>query len=223
MNDWFPMDKEQSALQVEAVLSELGPKPKDIVDVGCGDGRLLIPMALAGHNVVGIDVDPNAISACASNCVDADVHAELIDGSLFDIFPLVEPVDAICCCGQTFMLISDVYEAVDALKLFRASLKDKGIVIIDDIPGDLWPEVADGGWINGVNSDESLQFLWCNNDAVFAIREGEQVDSNQWEFTENDRPIRLWTMGALKLVAHIADLSAPTVPVKGAILVMRAI
>ncbi len=121
------------------------------------------------------------------------------------------------------MLISDVNEAVKALQLFRSSLRDGGIIIIDDIPGDLWPEVAHGGWINGLNSDESLQFLWGDNDSVFAIREGDQVDSNQWELTENDRVVRLWTMGALKLADRLADLSAPIVPVKGAILVMRAV
>ena len=52
--------------------------------------------------------------------------------------------------------------------------------------------------------------------------EGEQVDAESWELKKNDRNVRLWTMGALKLAAQLADLSAPEVQVEGAILVMRA-
>ena len=223
MKDWFPMDEEQSVLQVESVLAELGSSARDVIDVGCGDGRLLIPMAVAGHRVVGIDDDPNAISSCAANCADVDVDAELIDGSLFDVLPLSTRVDAIVCCGQTFMLISDVDQAVEALTLFRSSLREDGVVIIDDIPGDFWPEVAQGRWANGVNEEASLQLVWATNDAVFAIREGDRVDADSWELTENDVPVRLWTMGALRLAAQLAGLSVPVVRVEGAMLVMRVL
>ena len=223
MNDWLPMDKEQSRLQIESVLELLGSSSLDVIDVGCGDGRLLIPMVVAGHTVVGVDFDPTAISTCAARCAELDIDAQLIDGSLFDVLPLSTPVDSIVCCGQTLMLIPDVDEAVQALTLFRASLKDGGMVILDDIPGDLWPEVAQGRWANGVNEDETLQLVWAENDAVFTIREGDQVDSASWELRENDRLLRLWTMGALRLAASIAGLSAPEVRVTGAVLVMRAV
>ena len=222
MNDWLPMDNEQSVLQIKAIIEFLGDTPIRVVDVGCGDGRLLVPLAVAGHTVIGIDVDAHAVSACAKRCVDADVDAVLLDGNLFDLLPIPEPVDAIVCCGQTFMLLHDVDEAVRALKLFRESLSEGGVVILDDIPGDLWPEVAQGRWANGVNEEETLQLVWAQNDAVFAIREGEQVDAESWELQEGDQRVRLWTMGAMSMAAQLADLSAPVVPVTGAILVMRA-
>ncbi|HIA72510.1 MAG TPA: class I SAM-dependent methyltransferase [Phycisphaerales bacterium] len=223
MNNWLPMDSEQSALQTKTILELLGNEPLDIIDVGCGDGRLLIPMAVAGHTVIGIDCDPGAISSAAAHCAETNVDAELIDGSLFDVLPLSQPVDAIVCCGQTFMLLHDVDEAVKALKLFKQSLRPNGLVILDDIPGDLWLEVAEGNWANGVNSESTLQLVWAKNDAVFAIREGDLVDAEGWELTEKDTPLRLWTMGALRLAAQLAELSAPVVPVTGAILVMRAV
>jgi len=222
MNDWLPMDEEQSKLQVDSILTLLGSTPLDVVDVGCGDGRLLIPLAVAGHNVVGIDIDPQGISACASQCAQLDVDAELIDGNIFDVFPLARKVDAIVCCGQTFMLFSEVEEAVEVLRMFRKSLHKGGMVILDDIPGDLWQEVSQGRWANGVNEDASLQLVWEANDAVFTIREGEQVRADLWELQENDQRLRLWTMGALRLAASLAELSVPEVRVAGAILVMQA-
>ena len=223
MNDWLPMDDKQSAVQIESILKLLGEEPLDVVDVGCGDGRILIPLVVAGHRVVGIDLDPVAISACSARCAEIDIDAHLIDGSFFDALPLSEPVDAIVCCGQTFMLLADVDEAVAALRLFKQSLKGGGLIIIDDIPGDLWPEVAAGRWANGINEDETLQLVWAKNDAVFTIREAKQVDADSWELKESDRNVRLWTMGALKLAAQLADLSVPEVQVEGAVLVMRAI
>jgi SAM-dependent methyltransferase len=223
MNDWLPMDDKQSAVQIESILKLLGEESLDVVDVGCGDGRILIPLVVAGHRVVGIDLDPAAISACSARCAEIDIDAHLIDGSFFDALPLSEPVDAIVCCGQTFMLLADVDEAVAALRLFKQSLKGGGLIIIDDIPGDLWPEVAAGRWANGINEDETLQLVWAKNDAVFTIREAKQVDADSWELKESDRNVRLWTMGALKLAAQLADLSVPEVQVEGAVLVMRAI
>ena len=73
--------------------------------LGCGDGRILIPLAVAGHRVIGIDSEPTAISACSLRCAEIDIDANLIDASLFDALPLSQPVDAIVCCGQTFMLL----------------------------------------------------------------------------------------------------------------------
>jgi len=224
MNDWLPMDQEQSRLQIAAILDvlDIDSKSLDVVDVGCGDGRLLVPLAVAGHNVVGIDLDPKAINTCAANCAVADVDAQLIDGDFFEELPLAQPVDVIVCCGQTFMLIADVDQGVEALRLFKDSLRDGGTVILDDIPGDLWPEVAQGRWANGVNKEQSLQLVWAANDTVFAIREGDAVDPDSWEIGEDDRSLRLWTMGSLRLAAQIAGLSAPEVPVAGAVLIMRA-
>lgn len=222
MSDWLPMDDKLSARQIESILHLLGEDSLDVIDVGCGDGRLLIPIAVAGHRVVGIDVDPKAISACSFRCAEMDIDANLIDASLFVALPLSEPVDAIVCCGQTFMLLDQVKDAVSALCLFKKSLRSGGMIILDDMPNDLWPEVAQGRWANGVNEEGTLQLVWANNDAVFTIREGDEVDSDSWELKESDRRVRLWTMGALQLAARLAGLSAPEIQTEGAVLVMRA-
>jgi len=227
MIDWLPMDEEQSKIQTQEILTLLGDSPKKVLDIGCGDGRLLLPIALAGHEVTGIDIDEKAISACAAACAKADVDATLIDGSAFDLLPSLEPVDAIVCCGNTFMLFADIEEGVELLTLCKTSLRGEGIVIIDDIPSDLWPELIEGRWCNGVNEEATLQLVWSKNDGVFAIREGDQVQKDNWELGEDDRLLRLWTMGELRLAALLSDLSPPEspriMPVGGTVLVMRAI
>jgi SAM-dependent methyltransferase len=222
MNDWLPMSPEQSAVQIQSILALLGDASLDVLDIGCGSGRLLIPLAVAGHHVIGIDSDSNAIQTATNNLRDAEIEATCIEGDFFHELPFDEPVDVIVCCGHTFMLLYDVDQALEALQLFKKSLRKGGMVIIDDIPGDLWPEVAEGNWVNGLNEQAKLQLVWAEDDAVFAIREGDAVDDASWELKESDVPLRLWTMGSLRLLARLASLSVPEVPVKGAILVMRA-
>lgn len=223
MNDWFPMDEVQSQVQIDCILQLLGDTPKTIIDIGCGDGRVLIPLAEAGHMITGIDIDANAIEACSARCRERAVSPKFITGDVLNVLPFAEPVDAIVCSGQTFMLFSEVVDAVRLLKWCKQSLTQGGVLIMDDIPGDLWPEVAQGGWANGVNEEGTMQFVWAEDDAVFTIREGEQVDETNWELRDNDTKMRLWTKGALQLAAELADLSVPSVPVAGAVLVMRAL
>ena len=40
---------------VELLLDLIGPAPQNIFEVCCGTGRILVPLAKAGHNVTGID------------------------------------------------------------------------------------------------------------------------------------------------------------------------
>ena len=59
MQYWYAHIYDQQIHQGDAdhILSMIGNKPLNILEVACGTGRLAIPLARAGHNVVGFDVD----------------------------------------------------------------------------------------------------------------------------------------------------------------------
>ncbi|MCL2092718.1 MAG: class I SAM-dependent methyltransferase [Treponema sp.] len=42
---------------VDFILSVIGNKPKKVLEICCGSGRILIPLAKAGHMVSGFDID----------------------------------------------------------------------------------------------------------------------------------------------------------------------
>ncbi len=42
---------------VEFILSVIGKQPKKVLEACCGSGRILIPLAKAGHDVTGFDID----------------------------------------------------------------------------------------------------------------------------------------------------------------------
>ncbi len=42
---------------VELALMLMGTTPKEVLEIACGSGRFLVPMAKAGHDVTGLDFD----------------------------------------------------------------------------------------------------------------------------------------------------------------------
>src|ERR1035437_504166 len=52
-------------------LAELLPRASRILDVGCGYGRLAVPLAVAGHQVKGLDLSPTMIEAAQENAAAA--------------------------------------------------------------------------------------------------------------------------------------------------------
>lgn len=54
--DMYEID-ETGTEDVEFLLSCLGAESKHILEIACGSGRILVPLAKAGHTVVGLDMD----------------------------------------------------------------------------------------------------------------------------------------------------------------------
>ena len=102
-------------------------------------------------------------------------------------------------------------EAVALLQRIKSCLRPGGKVVIDDIPGDLWPEVTGGGWQEGIDPESGAQLIWANDDAVFTLRSPERADPEDWTLGPEDQRLRLWTAGALELVARAAGYESPQV------------
>ena len=78
----------------------------------------------------------------------------------------------------------------------------------------MWPfsrlnELTEGNWLSGVSPDGDAQLVWDPGDALFAIRRGADVDTESWTPRAGEPVFRLWSDGALRLLARAAGLSAP--------------
>ena len=204
-----PHDAARSEAQIDGLLQLLGPAPRRVLDLGCGAGRTLIPIARRGHHVIGLDRSSAALSRCEA-ALGEHATARLIETDFRQPWPSPDaPFDMICCLGNTFMTLTEVDMAVEVLARGVASLEGDGLFVIDDFPHELWPQVADGLWQSGMSPDGAAQLVWAADDAVLALRTGAAVDPDLWHITESDTVVRLWTMGALRLAARCAGLSAP--------------
>jgi len=217
-----PHDEAQSRAQITGLLRLLDPAPKRVLDLGCGLGRVLVPLAAAGHEPLGVDCNAEALRLCLARLEEKGCAADLMKGDFREAGPLpAGPFDAVLCLGNTFMTIADVDEAVELLIRVRRVLSVGGTFIIDDCPRDFWPELTEGNWLSGLSEDGSSQLVWEAGDAVFTLRCGGEVDPDNWHVGPGEPRYRLWSDGALRLAARAAGLSAPRRLDEVPLLVMR--
>lgn len=206
-DDWFPLDEDEHTAQTDAVLSLLGAPAKRVIDLGAGGGRLVKPLIARGHSVLAIDSDPAALEACVALGAETrrlDLLSEDIDLGFAD-----GPADAALLLGGTLMEVVDTRAALRLFRRLRTAVRPGGWLAVDGSLLEVWDDVAEGGWVSGVSEDGAWQMIWAPGDAVIALRRDERVDPDDWEIHESDRVLRLWSAGALALLAEASGWGAP--------------
>jgi len=225
LDEQHPFEAAQSELQIASIMRLLGESPKRILDLGCGIGRILLPLDQCGHAVTGIDCVNDALATCRANTVARDTKADLIHGDFCNPLTwnrLTEGAwDAVICLGNTWMTLVEVRTAVEVMRRIERVLKPEGLFLLDNFTHDFWPELTAGNWGTGISPDGSMQMIWADDDAVFTIRKGKRVEPECEVLRPDDRLFRLWTQGALTLAAYGAGLSAPVCDEAGCVLVMH--
>lgn len=118
---------------VEFLLSLIGPTSKRIFEVACGSGRILVPLAKAGHRVTGIDVDEGMLNRIVRKTEGLENIAWRIADAILD--PWETDFDIVVLAGNLlFNLITDMdYAKAQELLITKASqsLVKGGYVYID--------------------------------------------------------------------------------------------
>lgn len=212
LDSLHPHDPEMDASQRAWLTLSIQSHHK-VLDLGCGAGRTLVPMAGTGAHCTGVDCDGAALATCQMSLEDQGCHADLIEADFLSWLPSVEDTwDLVCCLGNTFCLLWQIDQAVEFLESVREHLAPGGRLVVDDIPGDLWPEVTQGRWQEGIDPGSGRQLVWAEDDAVFTLRAPAEADAGAWSLGPSDRPLRLWTAGSLHLAAIATGYSVPFVP-----------
>ena len=225
MSEWLddvePFDPERSHAQIAALRARLSAGQR-VLDIGSGDGRVLRPLRDAGVDVLGIERNAEYVKECIQ--ASASTEGAVRCGSFPDALTESDAAfDAILLLGNVLMTYPDVDDAVALLTAARQRLAPGGEIIIDDVAADFWPELIEGYWLSGTSDDELMQFVWDRTDSIFTIRMADRVDPDHDELREDDVRYRLWTRGALALLARAAGLSAPEVVSDGGLLVLRGL
>ncbi|MDG2210246.1 MAG: class I SAM-dependent methyltransferase [Flavobacteriales bacterium] len=129
----------QNRSQVEAndfiqVLSKrfLGPAPKDILDIGCGNGRHALALADLGHNVIGLDLSEENIRIAQSHVKD-ESNTRFICGDMREIdkHVLPESIDVAFILFTSFGYFEREDENLAVLKHVKSILRPNGMLILD--------------------------------------------------------------------------------------------
>jgi len=206
-DDWHPLPPEEHDRQLAGVLDLLGPPARRVIDLGAGGGRVAGPLARAGHDVLAIDADPEAVRSCEQQ--GARARAADLRNPSADLSHPAGPADAILCLGHTFNLLADPDATLMLMRRLPDLCAPAAWLAIDDSPHSLWSEVSSGDWQEGLSEDGAMQMVWAPGDNVIALREGDDVDKSDWSVREGDRPIRLWSWGELRLLGAASGWGGP--------------
>jgi SAM-dependent methyltransferase len=120
-----------------------------VVELGVGTGRIAVPIAAEGIEVIGVDSSPGMLEVCRERAEEAGV-AELVDLRLGDLRspPVTERVELVLCPFRSFLHLHTDEERLAALGAARELLIEGGRLIFDVFaPGDDDIAETHGRWL----------------------------------------------------------------------------
>jgi SAM-dependent methyltransferase len=125
---WSASVVEDISFYVDEALAAGGP----VVELGVGTGRIAIPIAMAGVDVIGVDSSAEMLGVCRQRADEAGVGGQ-VDLRLGDLRkpPVDERVALVTCPFRAYLHLRDDTERLEALGAARALLQPGGKLVFD--------------------------------------------------------------------------------------------
>lgn len=105
-----------------------------VLELGCGTGRVLLPLARAGFDIVGLDLSPHMLDICQSKVERESKHlkgqVELIQGDMRD-FNFKQHFNLVITPFRTFQHLLDVDDQMQCLRAVHNHLSKDGRFVLD--------------------------------------------------------------------------------------------
>jgi SAM-dependent methyltransferase len=113
-----------------------------VLELACGSGRVLVPLARAGHEVVGVDASPHMLALTAAKLRAAGPtvadRARLVPGDM-RAFELGELFDLAVIAVKSFAYLISRVDQQRALAAVAAHLRPGGLLVLDLLhPSPAW-------------------------------------------------------------------------------------
>jgi ubiquinone/menaquinone biosynthesis C-methylase UbiE len=102
-----------------------------ILELMCGTGRVLIPLAEAGHPITGVDISPAMLAIARQHLDDAGLSANLIEGDVRSVSLPEQAYGMAFVAVNSFMHLETVRDQIATLETARRALTRRGTLVID--------------------------------------------------------------------------------------------
>lgn len=159
---YYDLDLEGYADDVDMYLALAGRRAHAVLELACGSGRIAIPLAEAGHEVVGVDVNKSMMARAQGKWDERTVEAKsgtagsltLIEGDITAL-DLRRRFELVILGLNSLPLIGDREAQTTALRVAAAHLAADGRLVIDTY----LPSPADLAAYDG-----TLELAWRRRD-----------------------------------------------------------
>jgi 2-polyprenyl-3-methyl-5-hydroxy-6-metoxy-1,4-benzoquinol methylase len=98
--------------EIKSNLKAINGKPLKVLDVGCGAGRLMTPVAQMGHEVTGIDYHRDSLRIARENLEAAGAKYELIEADVTDALAELPDAGYDTVMAIESIFVSEAYESI---------------------------------------------------------------------------------------------------------------
>ncbi len=195
------------------------PQNDTILDLGCGTGRHVRALCHAGYHTQGLDLDPRMIEA--ARLADPQAPPER-----YRMADAAEPFadqryGAILLLNRSLVCFHSHRLATGLFRSVAKALRADGLFLIDNCCTQLWDQVREGFFADGISDDGSEQLFFLPGENRFVWRQGEAVEPNNWQVLTSDRIFRLWSLGEVALAAAGAGLAITCAEAEHPLIVCR--
>jgi SAM-dependent methyltransferase len=112
-----------------------------ILELACGTGRLLLPIAGSGVRVEGLDSSKDILSVLQRKADKLGLKEIKLHNLPMENFDLAAKYDAVFIASGSFQLLTSKEDALNSLRCVRRCLSDTGFLLIDVfVP---WADIAE--------------------------------------------------------------------------------
>ncbi len=126
--------------ELEHILQIINKK-QNILDLGCGYGRITAPLAKKGYKIEGIDLVPTLIKEARKNAKEQKIKIIFKIGDMRELPYKNDSFDVILCLWSAFNELTIKSDQIRTIKDMLRILKKGGFVFID-LPSHLNKKIA---------------------------------------------------------------------------------
>jgi SAM-dependent methyltransferase len=115
-------------------LSFAGRTDRPVLEVGTGTGRIALALALAGHEVTGIDPSPGMLAAARQNAADEGAEVTLVQGRAQDLTLESDEYGFVLVPQDVFLYCEDGEEQIALLRALSRTMHFNATLVLD-LPG----------------------------------------------------------------------------------------